>query len=147
MRALIAAPPEEVFGLYMDPNRRSEWNPAARDVRLRSGEFKQPGSVHVVDTRFGPFEVDLLRVEPPNLIELREGVGRWGEALVTMLFRRTRTGQTLLIVESTFDRPGLDGRLTAPLAAFFSLLYGRIELRRFKAAAERGQRRAMQVEG
>ncbi len=137
MRALIGAPPAEVFGLYMDPDRRSEWNPAAREVRLQSGEFNKPGSVYVVDTRFGPFEVHLLQVEPPRLVQLREGVGRFGEALVTMRFEAAPGDRTLLTVESTFERPGLGGRLTAPLAAFLARLYGRIELRRFKAAAER----------
>lgn len=145
-RAVIAGPPDEVFGLYMDLDRRSEWNPSARGLLEQTGELNQPGSRYVFDTRFGPFEVHLLRVEPPSLVELREGVGRWGEALVKMRFEPAPGGRTLLTVESTFDHPGLRGRLIAPLAAFFARLYGRIELRRFRAAAESGSRRA-QAEG
>ena len=137
MRALIGAPPDEVFGLYMDLDRRSEWNPSARGLLEQTGELNQPGSRYVFDTAFGPFEVHLLQVEPPRLVQLREGVGRWAETVVTMRFDSVRGGRTLLSVESAFDRSGRIGRLSAPLAAFFALVYGRVELRRFKAAAER----------
>jgi uncharacterized protein YndB with AHSA1/START domain len=137
LRTTIAAPPTEVFALYMDADRRPEWNPAARGLIERSGPVNQAGSRYVVDTRFGPFEVHLLRVEPPRLVELREGVGRSGEAHVRIHFDSTPEGGTQLTSESTFAARGRIGQVGALLSALGARLYGALELHRFKAAAER----------
>lgn len=142
LRTTIAAPPAEVFALYIDGDRRSEWNPAARGLIERSGPVNQAGSRYVVDTRFGRFEVHLLRVEPPRLVELREGVGRSGEAHVVIHFDPAPDGGTRLAAESTFAARGRLGRVTALLNALGARLYGSLELRRFKAAAERTHRSA-----
>lgn len=142
LRTTIAAPPAEVFALYMDADRRAEWNPAARGLIERSGPVNQAGSRYVVDTRFGPFEAHLLRVESPWLVELREGVGRSGEAHVVIHFDPAAEGGTRLTSEATFAARGHLGRVTALLNAPGARLYGALEMRRFKAAAERAHRSA-----
>jgi uncharacterized protein YndB with AHSA1/START domain len=139
VHAIINAPPEACFELYMDGDRRAEWNPSARGLLEQSGPHNQAGSRYVIDTRFGPFEVHLLRVEPPHLVEMVEAVGQPGESHVTIRFDPLRGGRTRLSAESTFKPHGRLGRLTAPLYAFFGLAYSRIELRRFRAVVERGR--------
>ena len=108
-----------------------------RGVIERSGPVNQAGSRYVVDTRFGPFEVHLLRVEPPRLVELREGVGRSGEAHLVIHFDPGPEAGTTLTAESSLAARGRLGRVTALLNALGARLYGALELRRFKAAAER----------
>ena len=136
----IAAPPEAVFRLYTDPARRSEWNPAARGIVEQTGPLNEPGTRYVVDTRFGPFEVHVLRIEPPLLIEMLEGVGRRGEAHVTLHFKPTGDGRTKLIAEQTLTASGRLERLIAPLWARLSWVYGQLELRRLRSVAERDAR-------
>jgi uncharacterized protein YndB with AHSA1/START domain len=131
----IAAPPEAVFDLYADPERRSEWNPSARGVEV-IGELNQPGSRYIVDTRFGKFEVHMLRIERPRLVEIVEGVGSPGEVRVTMRFKPAPEG-TRVIIDSVFDHHGRLRWLTESGAALMGRAYSRIELRRFKRAAER----------
>lgn len=133
--ALIKAPPDEVFGLYMDPDRRDEWNPAARDVQV-IGELNQPGSRYLVETRFGTFEVDMVRVEPPHLVEILEGMRGRSKVRVTMRFNPAPQG-TRILVESVFDHQGRLSWLTEWSAALLGRVYNRLELRRFRHAAER----------
>lgn len=137
IRSVIDATPEETFGLYLDGDRRSEWNPSAREIIEQSGPTNASGSSYVVDTRFGPFEVTLLRVEAPRLIEMTEGRVGGSKTHVLMGFRRLTDGRTRLTVESTFTPRGRFGRLTAGISAALGSVYSRYELRRFKAAAER----------
>lgn len=132
---LINASPEQVFDLYADPDRRSEWNPSARGVEV-IGELNQPGSRYVVDTRFGKFEVQMLRMERPRLIEILEGVGSPGEVRVRMYLRPVPEG-TRLVVDSLFDHHGPLRWFTESGAALMSRAYSHIELPRFKRAAER----------
>jgi uncharacterized protein YndB with AHSA1/START domain len=139
--ALIDASPEETFDLYMDADRRAEWNPSARGLLEQIGPPNEAGSRYVVDTRFGPFAVQLLRVERPHVIEMMEGPAGRSGVHVLMRFDRLKDGRTRFQAESTFKPEGRLGRLKAPLNAFAARIYSRIELRRFKAAAERSSSR------
>jgi uncharacterized protein YndB with AHSA1/START domain len=132
--ALIKAPPEEVFGLYVDPDRREEWNPSARDVQV-VGELNQPGNRYLARTRFGTFEVEMLRVEAPHLVEILEGMQGRSKVRVTMHFDAV-PGGTRLGVETVFDHQGRLSWLTEWAAALLGRVYNRIELRRFRRAAE-----------
>lgn len=133
--ALIKAPPDEVFGLYMDPDRRDQWNPSAREVQV-IGELNQPGSRYLVKTRFGTFEVEMVRVEPPHLVEILEGMQGRSKVRVTMHFQPAPEG-TRMVVESVFDHQGRLAWLTEWAAALLGRVYNRLELKRFRRAAER----------
>lgn len=134
--ANIKAPPEDVFGLYMDPDRREEWNPSAGEVQV-IGQLNQPGSRYLIDTRFGTFEVEMVRVEPPHLVEILEGMQGRSKVRVTMHFNAAPEG-TRMVVESIFDHQGRLHWLTEWGAGLMGRVYGRFELRRFRRAAERG---------
>jgi uncharacterized protein YndB with AHSA1/START domain len=132
----IDATPEEVFELYVDPARRSEWNPAARSVTLVAGTIDQAGSRYVVETRYGRMHVEVVQVDRPRLYRLRERSGVM-ESEATMTLERLPDGSCRLQVDAQFERAGVLGRLLAPLITAAGRWWGRGELQRLKQVAER----------
>ena len=106
----------------------------------QSGPLNEAGTRYVVDTRFGPFEVHVLRIEPPRLIEMIEGVGRRSEAHVTIRFDPADGGRTCLTSQQALSTRGRLGWLSGRLMTPFAWLYGQIELRRLRRVAERDAR-------
>jgi hypothetical protein len=74
-------------------------------------------------------------VEPPRLVEIREGMQGRSKVHVTMRFNPASEG-TRMVVESVFDHQGRLSRLTEWAAALLGRVYNRVELRRFRRAAE-----------
>lgn len=132
----IDATPGDVFDLYVDPERRSEWNPAARSVTLESGAINEAGSRYVVDTRYGELVVDVLEVERPHLYRLHER-SRMMDSESTIRFETLPEGRCRLVVDTSFKRAGRFGWLLMPFMAAGGWWWGRGELRRLKAVAER----------
>jgi uncharacterized protein YndB with AHSA1/START domain len=132
----IDATPEEVFDLYVDAERRSEWNPAARTVTLESGATNEAGSRYVVETRYGRMIVDVLEVERPRLYRMRERSGSM-ESEATIRFEPLPSGGCRVVADGSFERAGRFGRLLTPLAAAGGRWWARGELRRLKTVAER----------
>jgi uncharacterized protein YndB with AHSA1/START domain len=132
----IDATPEEVYDLYVDPQRRSEWNPAARSVTLESGGTNETGSRYIVDTRYGRMVVDVLEVDRPRLYRLRERSGSTASDS-TITFEPLPDGRCRLVADVAFEREGRFGRLLTPIVAAGGRWWAGRELRRLKAAAER----------
>lgn len=132
----IDATPEEVFDLYLDPDRRAEWNPVARSVTLEAGAFNRPGSRYRVETRYGLLRVEILEVDRPRLYRMREGSG-WMESEATIRFEPLPGGRCRLVADASFERPGFLGWLLSPVISAAGRWWGRGELRRLKAVAER----------
>lgn len=132
----IDATPEDVFDLYVDPDRRAEWNPAARSVTLESGAVDEAGSRYVVETRYGRMIVDVIEVDRPQLYRLRETFGST-ESETTITFEPGSSGGCRLVAETSYKRTGRFGRLLTPLAAAGGRWWGQRELRRLKTVAER----------
>lgn len=132
----IDATPEEVFDLYVDPERRAEWNPAARSVTIESGAINEAGSRYFVETRFGRLNVEVLEVERPHLYRLRERSGTM-ESEATMRLEPLPGGRTRVVANASFERSGVAGRLFAPLVSAAGRWWGQGELKRLKQVAER----------
>lgn len=131
----IDSTPEGVFDLYVDPDRRAEWNPAARSVTLESGAIDEAGSRYAVETRYGTMVVDVLDVDRPHRYRLRETFG--ATVSETSIAFEPRAGAGCrVIADVRYEREGRFGRLLAPLAAAGGWWWGRRELRRLKAVAE-----------
>jgi len=132
----IKATPEEVFDLYVDPARRAEWNPVVRSVTIEAGAINEAGSRYVVETRYGRMHVDVLEVERPHRYRLREWSGMTASE-ATLSLERLADGGCRAVVDASFERSGLTGRLFGPLISVAGRWWGRGELKRLKQVAER----------
>ena len=132
----IDATPEEVFDLYTDPDRRSEWNPVVRSVTIESGAIDEAGSRYVVETRYGRMQVEVLEVDRPHRYRLRERSGMM-ESEAEIRLEPLPGGRCRVVTQATFVRAGLAGRLLTPLLTMAGSWWARGELRRLKAVAER----------
>ncbi len=136
----IGASPEDVFDLYVDPDRRSEWNPVARSVAIEAGAINEAGSRYVVETRYGRMHVEVLEVERPHRYRLRERSGMM-ESEADMRLEPLPGGRCRVTVDATFVRAGRAGRLLSPVMTAMGGWWGRGELRRLKRVAERDRAR------
>jgi uncharacterized protein YndB with AHSA1/START domain len=132
----IDATPLEVFDLYVDPDRRSEWNPTARSVEIEAGVINEAGSRYRVDTRYGQLTVDVLEVDRPHLYRLRERFGS-SDSTVTIRFEARADGGCRVVADVAYERTGRFARLLGPLAEVGGRWWSRRELKRLKAVAER----------
>jgi uncharacterized membrane protein len=93
---MIGAPPETVFGLYIDPGRTRDWQAGVRDLRV-VGPPDQPGSRAAIVYRW-PFKMtaEVLQVEPParHIQRLKELLGLV-TCTTTARFRRVEGGTEL----------------------------------------------------
>jgi uncharacterized protein YndB with AHSA1/START domain len=130
----IAAPPERVYDLYVDPDRMGEWQEGNPVVSDRSGDPRLPGTTYSV--RRGRFasRSEVIAAEPPISQTVRmTGMGL--QADLTAEFRPENGGTRLEL--------RLDARWVNPLVGrvldlvVFNPRIARRELAKLKAAADR----------
>jgi uncharacterized protein YndB with AHSA1/START domain len=130
----IAAPPDHVFGLWMDLDRMAEWVGGVTGVTDVTGPIDVAGTRYTV--RFGPMKspTEILEVEPPHHVRTRFGnVILKGESDVR--FDPTPDGTRLTQVFRTRGRiSALTSRLFAAGSSKGSF---RGELEAFRRIAER----------
>jgi carbon monoxide dehydrogenase subunit G len=108
----LAAPPEEVFPLIVDPTARLRWIDGLVEAEATGpGSFREAIEQHGirVETR-----VRTIRSEPPRLVEARVE-GRGIEATVRNVLEPTGDDGTRLTVTVETRYRGLAARLVAPV--------------------------------
>ena len=130
---LIAAPPQAVFRLYVDPDKLGLWQPGVRGVREATGPLDQVGSSYVLDQSGPPLRMTVQAAEPPRLHQQLESVG-WYAWVGTARFEAADGGRTRF--SYTYRPHGRFGWLSFPLVALGAAIIGRTEFSRLRELAE-----------
>ena len=132
----VDAPPAELFALYTDARRISEWQPGAPLVLNQTGPLDLAGTRYTLKQRIGPgLHFEVRRVEPPRLHEQAESA-LGGTFLGTARFEPEGDG-TRLSFEYSPEHLTIVGRLIWRLFSGMSRRIVRDEFTNLKSLAEK----------
>jgi uncharacterized membrane protein len=142
----VDAPPEAVFGLYVDASRLSEWQPGLRGIRDQTGPLDEPGTTYILDQPGPELRVRVTRVDRPNLHHQVERLSWYGWEVVAQ-FDPLPGERTRLSFSASYAIPGLLGRILTPVVVVAGWWFGRAEVKLLKRVAERDRRLAASPAG
>ena len=100
---VIAAPPDQVFAILMDPSTYPDWLVGARRIREVDPDWPAVGSRFHHRIGFGPLQVpgstSVRRCDRPQELALGAGMGPLGEASVRFRLTATPGGTRVEVTE------------------------------------------------
>lgn len=135
---VIAAPPEDVFGVLADGRNYGHWVVGSSEIRDVEPGFPAVGSRFHHKVGWGPLKVsdhtEVLESEPPRLLKLKAKARPLGTALVTIELERDELGTRATMIEDAGDT--LTAFIFNPLTHLLVRGRNAESLRRLKELAE-----------